>query len=194
MVIEGEMPGSAPPMMPQTTPAMAANAAGVVVSAVQAWANMSIAVLSIAPAGGQTGERAPNAGPDPRRQRNAEQPDEDQVVENGEADRQEHEPGRQALPEIERGGQHQQGDRRQIADRADHGEIADADQQHAGGAQVSVRAAHLAFLTRGRGRQPGAVRSRSCAIRSTDRMARLTASPFGTAWAPTMPSSRLTRI
>ena len=43
MVIEGEMPGSAPPMMPQTTPPIAANAAGVVVSAVQACANMSIA-------------------------------------------------------------------------------------------------------------------------------------------------------
>src|SRR5918999_1529269 len=125
MVIEGEMPGSAPPMMPQTTPAMAANAAGVVVSAVQAWANISMGGAlvrsSLARGGPSAGERPPQPRPDAGRQGNAEQADENQVVEQREADRQKGEPGRRALAEIERGGQHQQDDRRQVADRADHG-------------------------------------------------------------------------
>jgi len=36
MVIDGEIPGNAPPSIPQATPANAANIAGVVVRAVQA--------------------------------------------------------------------------------------------------------------------------------------------------------------
>src|SRR5918996_5065562 len=118
MVIEGEMPGRAPPMMPHTTPAMAANAEGVVVSAVQACANISMAVLSFPRGwrgGPSAGQRAPDVGPDARRQRDAEQADEDQVVENGEADRDQHEAGGRALAEIERARHHPQGDRRHVA-------------------------------------------------------------------------------
>src|ERR671919_1914497 len=100
------MPGSAPPMMPHTTPPRAANAAGVVVSAVQACPNISMADAlvrsSLARGGPSAGEHPPQPRPDPGRQGDAEQADEDQVVENGEADREEHEPCRQMLAEIER--------------------------------------------------------------------------------------------